>query len=141
MALVNCKRCGKMFNHAFGPMICEPCKKKEEEDFQRTKEYINENPAASMNQISEEAGVTTSQLQKWITEERLMFAENSPIKITCKNCGARILTGQYCEKCKGETKQGLIGLDNANKARLQAEAAARELALMEQRKGKMHINL
>ncbi|MBO4458026.1 MAG: flagellar protein [Butyrivibrio sp.] len=107
MNLRNCARCGKMFNYIGGPVICEPCKKAAEEDFQKVKEYIANNPHASLKQISDDNEVSTKQLQQWIREERLMFAEGSPIKLECENCGAPILTGRFCAKCKASMANNL----------------------------------
>ena len=101
MNLRNCSRCGKMFNYVQGPPICEPCKKAIEESFQRVKQYIVDNPTASLKQISEDNDVTAKQIQQWIREERLMFSKDSPLKLVCEKCGEPILTGRFCEKCKG----------------------------------------
>jgi ribosomal protein L32 len=89
-----------MFNYIGGAPICEACKKALEEDFQRVKAYIQDNPCADLKQIAVDNGVTTKQIQQWVREERLMFAENSPLQLQCEKCGARILTGRYCDKCK-----------------------------------------
>ena len=100
MNLRNCARCGKMFNYVAGPAICEPCKKAVEEDFQKVKQYIQDNPSASLKQISEDNEVTTKQIQQWIREERLMFSKDSPIQLLCEKCGEPITTGRFCAKCK-----------------------------------------
>ena len=54
MNLRNCSRCGKMFNYVSGQPICEPCKKAIEEDFQKVKQYIADNPRAGLRQIAED---------------------------------------------------------------------------------------
>ena len=102
MNLRNCSRCGKMFNYIGGQPICEPCKKALEEDFQKVKQYIEDNPRASLREISEENGVTTKQIQQWIREERLMFSKDSPLQLLCESCGEPIQTGRFCAKCKGK---------------------------------------
>mgnify|MGYP003593124126 FL=1 len=107
MNLRNCSRCGKMFNYIAGPIMCENCKKELEEDFQKVKKYITDNPTASLKQITDDNNVKTSQIREWIREERLMFAKESPIQLTCENCGAPIQTGRYCAKCKGTMANGL----------------------------------
>ena len=101
MNLRNCARCGKMFNYVAGQPICEPCKKAIEESFQQVKQYIEENPRASLKQICEDNEVSTKQLQQWIREERLMFSKESPIQLLCEKCGDPIVTGRFCAKCKG----------------------------------------
>ena len=107
MNLRTCSRCGKMFNYIGGQPICEPCKKAIEEDFQKVKAYIQENPAADLKKIAEDNEVTTKQIQQWIREERLMFSESSPLKMTCEKCGDRILTGRFCAKCKASMANNL----------------------------------
>ena len=100
MNLRNCARCGKMFNYIGGPAICDQCKKAIEDDFQKVKQYILDNPHASLKQIADDNEVSSKQIQQWIREERLMFSEGSPIQLQCENCGAPILTGRFCAKCK-----------------------------------------
>ena len=116
----NCTKCGKMFNYIAGDVICESCKKAIEEKFQEVKKYIDENPGSGLKQISEDCDVATKQLKKWILEERLMFTENSPIQITCENCGAKITTGRLCAKCKATVTNQL---NDTVKQRQQAMAA------------------
>ena len=107
MNLRNCARCGKMFNYIGGQPICEPCKKAIEEDFQKVKQYIIDNPRAGLKQIAEDNQVTTKQIQQWIREERLMFTSDSPIQLQCENCGQPIQTGRFCAKCKGSMANNL----------------------------------
>lgn len=101
MNLRNCARCGKMFNYVTGPAICDLCKKAIEDDFQKVKAYIEENPRASLKQIAEDNEVTTKQIQQWIREERLEFSKDSPLQLLCEKCGDPITTGRFCAKCKG----------------------------------------
>jgi RNA polymerase-binding transcription factor DksA len=96
-----------MFNYVSGPPICDSCKKAIEESFQNVKQYIEENPRASLQQIAEENGVTTKQIQQWIREERLMFSADSPLKLYCEKCGAPITTGRFCVTCKGKMADNL----------------------------------
>jgi len=44
----NCKRCGRLFNYIGGRPICQDCKKQDEEEFKRVKEYLYEHPKASI---------------------------------------------------------------------------------------------
>ncbi len=124
----NCTRCGKMFNYVAGDVICDVCKKEIEEKFQEVKKYIEENPGSGLRQICEACDCPSKQLKKWILEERLMFTENSPIQITCENCGARIQTGRLCAKCKATVTNAL---NDTVKQRQQAIAA--ELAKKQQK--------
>ena len=107
MNLRNCSRCGKMFNYVAGPPICDLCKKAIEEDFQKVKQYIQDNPRASLKEISEDNQVSAKQIQQWIREERLMFSKDSPLQLLCENCGEPIQTGRFCAKCKTKMANNL----------------------------------
>lgn len=103
----NCKKCGKLFNYVGGLPICPNCKEEAEKKFQDVKQYLRENPRSDIKEVSEKCGVDQNQIQQWIREERLMFSEDSPIKIPCEKCGALIQSGKYCNKCKDSLARGL----------------------------------
>ena len=86
----NCKKCGKLFNYVVGLPICPACKEAAEQKFQDVKKFIRENPRCDIKEVAETCEVDQQQIQQWIREERLMFSEDSPIKIPCENCGTLI---------------------------------------------------
>ena len=96
----NCKECGKLFNYMEGAPVCPACAKKLEDKFVEVKEYVYDNPSATINQVAEDNEVSTQQIKRWIKEERLAFSESSPIGIECEKCGAMIKTGRFCKNCK-----------------------------------------
>lgn len=102
MNVRNCRKCGKLYNYIPGPPICPACREALEEKFQEVKKYIWEHTSASIPEVAEECDVSPQQIQQWLREERLQLAEGSPITLSCENCGATIMTGRYCEKCKNE---------------------------------------
>lgn len=102
MDVRTCKSCKRLFNYLAGPVVCPACVEKLEEKFQEVKEYIRENPHSSLQEVSEANDVTVKQLKNWVREERLKFADDSPVGIECMNCGAMIKYGKYCEACKGK---------------------------------------
>ncbi|MCR5674266.1 MAG: flagellar protein [Lachnospiraceae bacterium] len=107
MQIKNCSKCGKMFQWVAGDTVCEDCKKKEEDEFQKVKKYIEDNPSAPMSQIAKDCEVKMTKIQQWVREERLVFAKGSPVQLTCENCGEPIQTGRYCLKCKTQLAAGL----------------------------------
>lgn len=102
MDVRTCKSCKRIFNYLSGPIICPACVEKLEEKFQEVKEYIRENPRASMQDVAEATDVSVKQLKSWVREERLRFSDDSPVGIECMNCGAIIKFGKYCDSCKGK---------------------------------------
>lgn len=107
MDVRNCRNCGRLFNYLGGPNICPSCRDEIEKKFQDVKEYIRDNPRASIQEISDENGVTPNQIRQWIREERLQFTDDSPVGIECEICGAIIKTGKYCDACKNNTANAL----------------------------------
>lgn len=102
MDVRTCKSCKRIFNYLSGPVICPACVEKLEEKFKEVKDYIRENPHSSLQDVSEAKEVSVKQLKTWVREERLKFADDSPVGIECMNCGAMIKYGKYCEACKGK---------------------------------------
>lgn len=105
MEVRNCKGCGKLFNYigSLTPM-CPQCMKALDEKYEATKEYIYNNPHATINQVSDDCDVSIQQIQRWIRQERLSFSDISPIGIDCEKCGTMIKTGRFCQNCKNTMK-------------------------------------
>jgi len=102
MDVRNCKGCGRLFNYLQGPQLCPVCVEELEDKFTQVKKYLEEFPNATIPEVSKDNDVTSKQIEQWIREERLAFAENSPLGIACEKCGALIKSGRYCEKCRGK---------------------------------------
>lgn len=100
MNVRNCRKCGRIFNYVIGPPICQSCKEAMEKKFQEVKDYIRENKTATIPMIAEDCQVDTSQIHQWVREERLEFAEDSPLGVNCESCGTMIKSGRFCDKCK-----------------------------------------
>lgn len=101
MEVRNCKGCGKLFNFMPGqPPLCPACLKQLDVKFEEVKQYVYDHPNANIQKVAEENDVTVNQIKKWVREERLAFSEGSGIGLGCESCGAMILTGRYCKKCK-----------------------------------------
>lgn len=119
MNVRNCRKCGKIFNYVVGPTICPGCREKMEAKFADVKEFVRDNRGASIPEISEACEVEPQQIQQWIREERLVFAEDSPIGIECEGCGSMIKTGRYCDKCKIAITQGFNPTPKVEKKEVQ----------------------
>lgn len=100
MEVRNCKGCSKLFHHISGPVLCPMCKQELEDKFVKVKDYIYQNPRASVKEVSEETQVTVKQIKQWIREERLILSEPGADGITCEKCGKPIRSGRFCKICK-----------------------------------------
>ena len=69
---------------------------------QEVKKYIQDNHGADIPEVSEACDVDPAQIRQWIREDRLQFADDSPIMIPCEKCGKMIRSGRFCEQCKAE---------------------------------------
>jgi len=113
MNLKNCKSCGKLFDYTGNP-LCPECVKKDEEDFEKVKEYLEDNPTANVNNISEETEVSVKRITRFLKEGRLecKSVENSLLK--CEKCGKPIRAGRYCNECLKKISNGFgVGQKNS----------------------------
>lgn len=110
MDVKNCKECGRLFNYITGPRLCGECRQKLEDKFVEVRNYIMDNPRATIPEISEANEVSVQQIHQWVREERLIFTDDSMVTLDCESCGAPIKTGRFCEKCKSDMAKGLGNL-------------------------------
>ena len=108
MDVTTCSRCGKLFNHISGPRICPVCLKEFDDKFPEVKKYVYEHPHTGIAELSEAMNIPAKQIKRWIREERLSFADDSPVGIECENCGAMIKTGRFCDACKSKLQNNLM---------------------------------
>lgn len=110
----NCPRCGKIFTY-IGRPICNRCIEADENEFKVVKEYIYDNPGATISEVSQETGVSYDKIIRFLREERLEIkSENSNILLECEKCGRAIRSGRFCDKCKEQINKEFrreFGLD------------------------------
>jgi len=110
----NCPRCGRIFTY-IGRNICNSCIESEENEFKIVKEYIYDNPGATISEVSQETEVTVEKIMRFLREERLEIkSENSNLVLECERCGRSISSGRFCENCKEQMNKDFkkeFGLD------------------------------
>lgn len=117
MNVRNCRKCGRIFNYVLGPIMCPKCREDQEAKFQVVKKYVQEHQGADIIEVSEECDVDPGQIRQWIREERLQFADDSPIRIPCESCGTMIRAGRFCDKCKLDMTNGFKNAMGQDKPR------------------------
>lgn len=121
MNVVNCRRCGKLFNYIAGNKICPKCKEQSEQKFQEVKKYIQQHGRCTMTEVCEECEVDAQQIQNWIRQERLQFSDDSPIRVACESCGTMIGSGRFCAKCRETMSRNLNNMLTKNVEELKNE--------------------
>lgn len=119
-----CKNCRRLFNYIIGPELCPDCSRllseskqelkdnstthtikalvtEEEAIYEQVRDYIMNNPKASVSQIAEVNDITPSKLFEWIRNDRLEFSDDSANAwFECEKCGTKIRSGRLCNRCK-----------------------------------------
>lgn len=106
MNLKNCIRCGRVYAYD-GFSICQQCRRDDEEDFRKVKEYLNENPGANVAEVSEATGVDAKKIIQFLKDGRLEVRDENNLLLDCERCGKPIRTGRFCEKCSLEMQREL----------------------------------
>jgi len=103
----NCKRCGRLFNYIGGRPICQDCKKQDEEEFKRVKEYLYEHPKASIIEVSNALDISVQKIKSYLREGRLeIVGTEGNVVLECEKCGKSINTGRFCNECSRELTEG-----------------------------------
>lgn len=97
----NCRRCGRLFTFLGGAPICQECKQMDEEDFKKIKEYLYENPGASLSLVSSELDISVEKIKRFLKEGRLeITSDEGNIILECEKCGKSIKSGRFCDECE-----------------------------------------
>ena len=107
MDLKKCINCGDLFAAAKGQKICPNCLAEEENKFQRVKDYLWDNPGATISQVSEATDVGEAIIKKFVREGRLKEVQGSNMTVECQRCGKEISEGKYCDECSTEIANGI----------------------------------
>ncbi len=120
MNIKNCPICKKIFSPTGGSLICKDCARTEEENFIKVRDYLRENRGTDINIVSEETGVSTKKILKYLREGRLEVSDGMADFLKCEKCGVSIKSGQYCRTCLEKVSKDLSSLlkteTNGNKS-------------------------
>jgi hypothetical protein len=80
--------------------MCPTCIQDEEKSFQKVKDFLRENQATTVQQISEGTEVSVDTITKFYREGRLQSMGSSVVTYGCYICGKSITTGKVCSTCE-----------------------------------------
>ena len=100
MNIRNCTRCGKIYNYD-GFKVCHNCRKSDEADFQKVKEYLYDHPGAAITEVSDATEVAERKIIDFLRAGRLEIEEGGNLVLECEKCGKSITTGRFCNQCAG----------------------------------------
>lgn len=106
MAIVNCKRCGRIYNKVRRD-ICQACMAQEDEWFAKVKAYLHDHPGAMLPQISEATEIDATYIIDMIRNGRLMLSDYPNLFYECERCGNPTKSGRFCASCSKELTEGL----------------------------------
>jgi len=121
----NCRKCGKIFNYIGGAPICPQCKEKEEDDFKKVKEYLYQNPGASITQVSTELEISIELIKRFLRDGRLeITSDDGNLILECENCGKSIRSGRFCPDCERNLASGFRSAATQMKTELDIKSSA-----------------
>lgn len=106
MQLIKCKWCGKPFQ-SFGPSFCPRCMNELDEQYKPIRDYLYDNPNATIDQVIEATGVTERVILYYLRDGRLQMANSNGL-LRCEQCGAAINTGRLCEACTSKLEERIV---------------------------------
>jgi flagellar operon protein TIGR03826 len=106
MDIRNCKRCGNIY-HYNGSSVCNECAQKEQEDFDKVRDYLFEHPNSPASEINHVTGVDIKVISRFLKEGRLKMEGQNDGLISCEKCGTVIQSGRFCESCLQEMQAEL----------------------------------
>ncbi|MBO6147911.1 MAG: hypothetical protein J6O55_01070 [Lachnospiraceae bacterium] len=97
----DCENCGygDLVFIGLGEYKCPKCGHINLDDYGKVRDYLDENPGATVNATSMATGVSKMSITTMLRDERLEIREGSATFLKCRSCGAPINSGYYCHTC------------------------------------------
>lgn len=137
MEVRSCVKCRKLFQ-SYGQSVCPVCLQEVDRQFDLVKNYLYDNPGASMENVCRETKVDQHLIVRWLREGRLITDDSYAALLECITCGAPIRSGRYCEKCNNELRRALQDTAKAMSGQ-QDDKRARTAEESRRKESKMHI--
>lgn len=100
--LKNCAECNRVFSHPSRD-LCQECYEKAQESFELVRDYLKQNPGASVVEVANETEVDLDLIYEYIEEGRLDVVPRDA-RLQCSICGDPIVVGRVCANCRNELR-------------------------------------
>jgi hypothetical protein len=107
-----------------GVQLCDACKRLDEEDFEKVRNFVRDFPGATVQEVSRETEVPTQMIYRYLKEGRLEVSESSQIALQCENCGARIKSGRFCINCSKKLANDMISAGKSLRETIKGDDSA-----------------
>lgn len=94
--LRNCRKCYQVFSAPAGE-VCPSCQQKARDDFEMVRAYLQQQPAADIEELHENTGVATADILEFMRQGRL---KSQSVQVHCQICRAPIPAGLACDECR-----------------------------------------
>ena len=106
--LAYCDKCGKLFSSLRGEVLCPVCDAQDREAKNKMKEYLRDNPKATLREAAAATGApedSVKRLSMEVISAKLNSNKKMDVAYPCANCGTLIKTGTYCMACAAELQK------------------------------------
>ena len=109
MPLAKCLRCEKLFNKVENP-VCPTCQPAEEQDFDKVRECINDNPDVNAETVAEMTGVELQVVLRMIDTGSITVVSIGDGSVKCGQCGAPAISAskKLCQNCLEKLNQKMM---------------------------------
>lgn len=114
MTLKNCAKCGRMFAAEEHQKLCSNCVENDDELFKIVREYVYDNPSATVQDTAEATEVPEEKILKFLRQGKLQLRGDG-VGLDCERCGKSIPSGRFCDKCAQEMAQGFKKITGQDK--------------------------
>lgn len=100
MPLAECPRCKKVYNKTLASNVCPKCELNEEEDYEKVRKSLSDNPNQSAEEVAEECEVELETVLRLLDSGRIVTVQANT-DIRCGRCGAPAISmsKKLCEAC------------------------------------------
>jgi len=126
-----CSQCGTLLTDndylGYESYKCPNCGSLEMSNFGKVHKYLDEHGVSNTQEIYENTGVPTSEVNQFLQRSRLEISEKSNVFLHCEICGADIKSGRICDECAAKgTKKAYLREEIGDKPKSTGKMRFRE---------------